>query len=302
MRIIYPILAVALLFTSCSKFQKTKSGMAYKITKGGSSQKLKQGQIFKFNLEYKVSGKDTVLMSTYGHIPSYLIVDTSRFGRYNFTEIIPECAPGDKVEFVLKIDSLIRMHMIPDYNNTFKKGGSIKGRVEILAVFTDEKAANEDYLKEINSEKGREVADLKKYAKEKNIEVHDDDPTGVLYSIDNAGDGIKPDTSKVVTVIYTGYFTNGRVFDSNKDKPGAAPFKVMLGAHSVIPGWEEGLKHFAKGAKGKLLIPALLAYGPQGMPPVIGPFTNLIFDIEVTDVANKPAMPQAPAMEPNPVK
>src|ERR1035437_4630544 len=77
-------------------------------------------------------------------------------------------------------------------------------------------------------------------------------------------------------------------------------FTLVLGKHSVIPGWEIGLKYFGKGGKGTIYIPAMMAYGAQGQPPVIAPFTNLIFDVEVTDItaptpqAPGPQMPQMP--------
>ena len=57
--------------------------------------------------------------------------------------------------------------------------------------------------------------------------------------------------------------------------------------------WEEGLKYFSKGATGKMIIPALLAYGQQGSPPVIPPYANLVFDIEIADVKDQPT-PVAP--------
>lgn len=72
------------------------------------------------------------------------------------------------------------------------------------------------------------------------------------------------------------------------------PFTFVVGKHNVIQGWDDGLKYFAKGGKGRLLVPAMLGYGPQGSPPVIPQYTNLIFDIEVTDVTI-PAPQKAPA-------
>jgi len=263
--------------------KRTKSGLLYKITKGESNSLLKQGQLFKYNLEYSVPNKDTVLLSTFGRIPLYLIVDSSKFDRNNFTSIIPECAPGDEIEFVVSIDTLKNSGMLSDYNDIFKKGETIKGKVEILVVLPDENAANNDYNKEVNFEKQREIADLKKYAKANNIKI-EEDSSGVLVSIDNAGDGEKIDSGKVASIFYKGYYTNGKVFDSIINKPENIPFAISIGTRKIIPGLEEGLKHFSKGGKGKLLIPALLAYGVQGAPP-IDPYSNLIFDIEVKDVS-----------------
>ena len=124
----------------------------------------------------------------------------------------------------------------------------------------------------------------------------------VLVEIENAGSDPKADTGKQVSVFYKGYTVDGKVFDTNMGSAATNknPYPVVIGRHGVIPGWEEGLKFFGKGGKGKLFVPSLLAYGIQGNPPVIMPFTNLIFDIEIADVTAAPAptapqMPQMPA-------
>ena len=72
------LLAVTILLVSCNQYSKTKSGLPYKITKGGSTQKLKQGQIVKFNFEFKVGPKDSILNSSFGGVPVYMGYDTAQ--------------------------------------------------------------------------------------------------------------------------------------------------------------------------------------------------------------------------------
>jgi FKBP-type peptidyl-prolyl cis-trans isomerase len=299
MKIITSIVAASILLVSCSQYEKTKSGLAYKITSGGSKEKLKQGQFVKMNIKYTIGAKDSVLNSTFDHIPAYIMVDTARSGKHNFTEVITLCAPGDKLDFTMSVDTLKKMGMIPDYNNIFTRKGTIKGKVEFVKVFANEQDVNADYQKEIENEKQKEIAALEKYAKEKNIKTVKS-TSGVLVEIENAGSEPKADTGKQVSVFYKGYTVDGKVFDSNlgKDATHKEPYNVALGRHGVIPGWEEGLKYFGKGGKGKLLVPSLMAYGIQGNPPVIPPFANLIFEVEIADVtvAPPPAVQQMPAM------
>ena len=106
------LLAAVVIFASCNQFQKSPSGMPYKITKGNSKELLKHGQFVKLNIEYKLKSKDTILNTSYGHIPMYFYLDSARLGKYTFTEVITKCAPGDKMEFSLSIDSLKKMGMI----------------------------------------------------------------------------------------------------------------------------------------------------------------------------------------------
>lgn len=292
MRILTTVLAAAtLFFASCNKFEKTKSGMPYKIERGKAKEKFKNGQLIKVNVEYKI--KDSVLNNTFGHVPIYFPIDTTRFGKYNFTEIIFDCGVGDKVDFRLSVDTLKKMGQI-EYNKDFKRGDYINGKIHFMAVFASEAEMQADYNKEVESEKQRELVAVKEYATKKNFKT-EVTPNGVVIVIEKAGNGPKIDSGKQAMVYYKGYLmSNGFEFDSNmKNGVKGDALPVVVGSKSVIMGWEEGLKYFSKGATGKMIIPALLAYGQQGSPPVIPPYANLVFDIEIADVKDQPT-PVAP--------
>jgi FKBP-type peptidyl-prolyl cis-trans isomerase len=302
MKIINTILAAAVLLASCNQYEKTKSGLAYKIT-GSSKEKLKQGQFVKLNIEYKmkVGSKDSILKTTFDHIPAYIQVDSARGGKHDFPEVITKLGVGDKLDFVMSIDTLKKLQMIPDYNNIFTKGGVIKGRVEVIKVFATEPDVNADYQKEIETEKQKEIKAVESFVAKKGIKTQKT-PAGVLVEIENAGDSQnKIDSGKQASVYYKGSLENGKEFDSNiKNGVKGQPFNLVIGSHSVIPGWEEGLKMFGKGGKGKLYIPAFLAYWAQGMPPAIPSFSNLVFEIEIADVTTPaPAATVQPGTDPN---
>jgi FKBP-type peptidyl-prolyl cis-trans isomerase len=52
----------------------------------------------------------------------------------------------------------------------------------------------------------------------------------------------------------------------------------------MIPGFEEGLGLIGKGGKAKLIIPYYQAYGKNGRPGAIPPYSDLVFDVEVLDL------------------
>ncbi len=304
MRTTITLLTAIVLLASCNQYQKTPSGLSYKITSGGSKEKLKQGQFVKLNIEYKVPPKDSVLSSSFGHMPAYLMIDTARPARHSFLEIITKCAVGDKVDFVMSVDTLKKMGMI-EYNNIFHARDMIKGRVEILKTFTAQADAAADSKKEEAIEKQNEIKELQDFTAKKGVKTQST-KSGTLVEVDNAGDPImKADSGKQVKVMYKGTFLNGKIFDSNMDpkiSPNTQPLTILVGStggpNSVIPGMDEAFHFFGKGGKGKMYIPAMLAYGPGGSAPVIPAYANLIFEIEVVDVSMPP--PPAPVQQPKP--
>lgn len=290
--------AAIVLFASCNQFEKAPSGMMYKISHGSGNEKaLVQGEYIKLNVEYRLKGKDSVISTSYGVIPMYFPIDTARLGKYTFTEILMKCRKGDKIEFNLSVDTLVKLNAL-QLNNVFKAGDVILGKAEILGVFAQEAQVAEDYKKEQAAEKAREVKAIKDYLAKNKIKAVET-PEGVFVVVKEPGDvNSKIDSSKQVSVNYKGYTLKGETFDTNikPNDPTAKPYDVNLGTNTVIPGWEIGLPYFNKGAKGSIYVPAMLAYGPQANGPIKA-YENLAFDVEITDVnVKKPVAPM-----PNPL-
>ena len=96
------------------------------------------------------------------------------------------------------------------------------------------------------------------------------------------GTGAEAKSGQSVSVHYTGTLTNGKKFDSSRDRN--ATFDFELGAGMVIKGWDQGVAGMKVGGRRKLTIPPELGYGAGGYPPVIPPNSTLIFDIELVEV------------------
>ena len=98
--------------------------------------------------------------------------------------------------------------------------------------------------------------------------------SGLASKVLQKGTGTEhPKATSKVTVHYTGWTTDGKMFDSSVVRGEPATFPL----DRVIPGWTEGLQLMVVGEKRRFWIPAKLAYeGKQGAPQ-----GTLVFDVEL---------------------
>jgi FKBP-type peptidyl-prolyl cis-trans isomerase FkpA len=274
-----------------SEFKKTKSGLLYKIYSDGKGPVAKPGQFLKVNVVEKI--RDSVLYSSEGSVPVYMPVDSPR-PVYNYTEILTMLRKGDSGVSVLLADSLMRKFggQLPPF---IKKKDKITIALKVLDVFASESLLSSDRDAEMNKEKAKESKAIEAYLADHKINA-EKTAKGTYVLVETPGDGPQVDSGKQVSVRYTGmFFPDGKVFESNMTGPGNAPLKFVIDAGKVIQGWDDGLKKFKKGGKGKLYIPAFLAYGQSNQGPGHKQFENLMFDIEVVDVTDAPKeAPQQP--------
>lgn len=81
-----------------------------------------------------------------------------------------------------------------------------------------------------------------------------------------------------ISVRYTGWLSDGTVFDSNLTN--ALPYGVRLGAGQVIPGWDDGIVGMRVGGTRQILVPPAMAYGFYNYGPIPGN-SVLAFSVQV---------------------
>ncbi len=115
--------------------------------------------------------------------------------------------------------------------------------------------------------------------------------SGLAFKVLEPGGGSShPGASDVVTVNYSGWTTDGKLFDSTvlKRRPSTIPLA------NIMPGWREGLQLMVEGEKRRLWIPEELAYaGREGRPAGM-----LVFDVELVDFVSPPEAPATVAAAP----
>lgn len=108
------------------------------------------------------------------------------------------------------------------------------------------------------------------------------EPSGLKYYDIIKGEGVEAQKGKQITVHYTGWLTDGKMFDSSIRKN--RPFSLTLGGGQVIKGWDEGIVGMKVGGHRQLVIPPDMAYGPGGAAGVIPPNATLIFEVYLLEV------------------
>ncbi|HTQ65445.1 MAG TPA: FKBP-type peptidyl-prolyl cis-trans isomerase [Puia sp.] len=292
------ILPVFLFMIACNNqgIKKTKSGLLYKIISDGKGQTAKKGQFLKIRFVQTVH--DSVLYNSGDGIPVYPPVDS----------IGPNYSAGEIFLFLRKGDSAVVIQLVDSIQHKFgqqvqlppfiKKKDKIILAFKVLDIFPSLEAAREDQAKEYNALKQEKIKQIEDYIASNKINAQKT-AKGTYVEVKSVGDGPAVDSGKLVSVLYKGkLFPSGKVFEDHMTPPNNQPIKFVLGRRSVIQGWDDGLKLFKKGGKGTLYVPSFLAYDQQPGPGS-KPFENLMFDIEVEDVADAPAPPVRPTPQIN---
>ncbi|MBT4126389.1 MAG: hypothetical protein HOE43_08340 [Chloroflexi bacterium] len=106
------------------------------------------------------------------------------------------------------------------------------------------------------------------------------EPDGIRIFDRVVGDGDTPTIEDMVTVGYTGWLTDGCVFDSSHARGEDAELLLV----ALIPGWREAMLTMSVGGTRRVEIPPAKAYRELGSPPVIPPNSTLTFEIELLNV------------------
>ncbi|WP_207424191.1 FKBP-type peptidyl-prolyl cis-trans isomerase [Desertivirga brevis] len=281
-------------------------GVQYRIFTANTTPKIKVNDVITFNMIQRTD-KDSVLYSSYtAGRPGKLQVQASQ-NNLDLMAFLPLLTARDSALFRVPADSIFKGAPDSERPPFLKKGSYLSVTVKVEKVQSMDEAMAE-YKTEMEKMKSAETETLTRYLADQKLNTVKT-ASGLHYVITKSS--VKPKAVKgdSVWVNYVGSTLDGKVFDSSieaeakkagLEQPGRTyePIKLVLGQGQVIPGWEEGLLLLNDGAKATFIIPSELAYGPQGSPPAIMPFSTLRFDLELVKVKKPKKVAAAPAKKP----
>ena len=307
----------AIGLASCNGgYKKAPGGLLYDIVSDKSGPSIQPGDFICMNIILK-NDADSVLFSSYEQGSPFMRVFQKPQQKGDVFSGFEYLSEGDSAIIKTNIDSLFKAGARP---------ADLKGKyqtyiVQVVKVIQkghlDEKVFEgrvQDYYTKTmetikKTSKDAEPGKIKKYITDNHLKMITT-PSGLQYVITKMGTGEKPVNGDTVGVYYVGKFTNGKLFDTNiKDEAKKGnlpvdprnpymPLRYPLGAQGMIKGWNEGLLLLPKGTKATFILPSSLGYGDNGYQR-IGPFTPLVFDLELVDV--KHPDPNAPKPAPRPM-
>lgn len=109
-------------------------------------------------------------------------------------------------------------------------------------------------------------------------------PSGLYVQVLAEGRGPQAVRGDSMWVHYRVWLPSGRQIDASYDHDPPEPLDMVLGETPLIDGWVEGVTGMRVGERRRLVIPQQLAYGPQGHPAGIPPYSPLLYEVELVDL------------------
>lgn len=229
-----------------------------------------------------------------------------------FGQVIEGMDVHDSISNVKVINPRARNHkpvedVVITKLNIIRKGKDAKF-FNAPKVFEEEMPKMLEKREQQEAEAKKKAEELSKKAREeflqKNEEIKNSiikSETGMEMAFTHKGDGVKPTPEQRVKIDCAGYFEDGTLFwttwkevaekngkyDETQDSRGGYnPFTMPYNeTASLVAGFREAMLNMKIGDKARVYIPYHLGYGESGRAPLIPGKTNLVFDIELTAIA-----------------
>lgn len=290
------VLSLFLLAACEAGYQRTESGLQYKIVESGTGPASAAGTTVK--LHYEQVLHDTVTGSTFGKLPYYKVLIPGTIFPYDPFEVLTKgVRAGDSIVVIQRMDSLLKkgkLERLPPY---LKPEDELIVRIKILKVFPFQimRPGYTDSLVAADKESERRLLDsvqsilgpkrVEEYLRKKNI-VASIDANGTYVEIIQPGEGPQADSGKKVSLKYKVSSLQGKLYDGNMDtgSQSKSALSFVLGTGYMLPSVEHAIGMIKKGGHARVYIPAMVAVREMRRADNQPGYDDMIFEVILEDV------------------
>jgi FKBP-type peptidyl-prolyl cis-trans isomerase FkpA len=277
--------ALGLTFTACKRSTsgaEDGSPLKARIIERGKGRKTTPGDLMQLSLRYGTESGDTVYSSDPLGEDFILAISKPQYAG-DPNEAFLMLHEGDSAEFTTSADSVFLHTFNQAMPSAFSPGDKIRFQLRLQRLFTEKEFAEENNRR-ITTQRTVEEELVRRYLDDNLITAGAVRPGVYFIELEKGkGELVKPGDS--VSVVYTGRFLDGTVFDGSNSGGGTGMLWLRAGDGSRIKAWEDALLSMRKGGVCRLILTSDNAYGRAGAGPVPGK-TPIIYDIELRDVVS----------------
>lgn len=278
-------LGLMILFTACSNYSRTESGLRYHFLKRSSVKALpKEGDYLQ--CYYSISNSDdSIIYSIFGKTPDRILLVPPTHKGGDIMDALSIMAPGDSAEFLINADSfylVTRQEMsLPSY---VKPGSDLKFIIKMdkqLNKYQVDSLVNVEKIARWNEE----INNINNYVRKNGLVVELDSATGIRMQFHQKAADSMPRIREGdrVKFHFIGKLMDGTEFYNSYTSGQAQVVKVDKAQFQPI-GMYEMLTRMKEGEKATFILPYDLAFGAKGVEGMIPPFATLVYEINVLKV------------------
>ncbi|MDN5329756.1 MAG: peptidylprolyl isomerase [Bacteroidales bacterium] len=281
-RLILMVTLSGCILAGCGRFsgyQKSPEGLYYKFYRKNQGVAPKIGNIAQINLVYSI--RDSVMFDSKRlKEPMNLIINKPDF-RGDINQALLMMVPGDSASFMIRADSFfvhtMRYNRLP---KMVKKGDYVKLEIGMVTYWTQEQQKKQEEAWK-QARKSKEKQEIQEFINKMGFNA-DTTPEGLYFKITRSGTGPTPRKGDRITLKFSVNLLDGTKLFSSWDKN--LPMTIEYGRKFDTEGINIALSKMNKGAVARLIIPSKLAFGEEGRPGFIPPYSALLYDVEVVDI------------------
>lgn len=281
-RILYSVHLLS-LFIACKSgplngFKKISNQTGYRIVNDMDSGIAAGEGIFMLSFAQLRNENDTLINDPFLREGFYLQVPLNTPDSSDFIKVLKKLSSGDSAIIKMKATAFFSL---PSFRQPLPEnvdsGSFIQIHIRVDQLMNE--AMYTTWLEEKdNHDRVYAYKQFQEYLRLNNIEG---EPVGSgIYMITEvSGKGPPPTYGTEVTIHLMGITFSGQ--EITNTYPPEQPLTFILGSGAVPQGLEEGISRMHKGEKCRIIVPYYLAYGKEGMPPLIPPYTHMIYVVEL---------------------